>query len=230
MKINTALILCAGYGKRLLPLTLKNPKPLLRINNSTLLEQCIKLIVSLNIKKIIINTFHLKKEVEKFLKEKNFDLDIKIIGDGDRILNTGGGILNMMNYSNDTDFLIFNPDTIWNKDYLESIRKMEKFYFSKKINNILMVVNKDLSFDKNLLGDFNLNNNKLKKEKKNNFIYTGCQIINRNVFKKYEINNFSISKIWNELLKKNELYGHETKNNFYHLTNLEIYNKLLKNY
>ena len=61
MKINTALILCAGYGKRLNPLTLADPKPLLKINEITLLENCINLIQSLKIKKVILNTFYLKE-------------------------------------------------------------------------------------------------------------------------------------------------------------------------
>ena len=60
MKINTALILCAGYGKRLKPITLDTPKPLLEINNVTMLEKCIQLIKNLGIKKILINTFYLK--------------------------------------------------------------------------------------------------------------------------------------------------------------------------
>ena len=73
MKINTALILCAGYGKRLNPLTLTNPKPLLRINEITLLENCINLIQSLGIKKVIINTFYLEEKIEDFIKMKNFN-------------------------------------------------------------------------------------------------------------------------------------------------------------
>ena len=97
MKINTALILCAGYGKRLNPLTLNDPKPLLKINKITLLENCINLIENLGIKKIIINTFYLKDKIINFLATKNFDLDIKVINDGKTILNTGGGILNMIN-------------------------------------------------------------------------------------------------------------------------------------
>jgi MurNAc alpha-1-phosphate uridylyltransferase len=229
MKINTALILCAGFGKRLNPLTLDKPKPLLEINDTTLLEECIKLVKSLGIKKIIINTFYLKEKIIKFLKEKNFDLNIEIIDDGDVILNTGGGILKMINSSNENDFLTFNPDTLWNVNYLDHIKEMEKLYFSKKINNMLMVVNKDLSFDKDLRGDFNLTDLRLRKDDVNNLIYTGCQIINKNLFKKYQVSSFSIVEIWNKLIKENELYGYESKKNFYHLTNLEIYKKLLKN-
>ena len=122
MKINTALILCAGYGKRLIPLTLTEPKPLLKIKDITILENSIKLIESLGLKKVIINTFYLKKKIEEFIRTKNFSLDIQIVDDGKKILNTGGGMLNMMNSSDETDFLTLNPDTIWNSNYIKYIR------------------------------------------------------------------------------------------------------------
>ena len=229
MKINTALILCAGYGKRLNPLTLTEPKPLLKVNEITLLENCIDLIKLLGIKKILINTFYLKEKIEDFINLKKFDLDIKIISDGDTILNTGGGILNMMNSSNESDFLTLNPDTIWNKSYVESIQSMEKFYFSNQIKNILLLVNKNLSFDKKLKGDFNLLKNKIKKDLQNDLIYTGCQIMNKDLFDSHSVSDFSISEVWNRLVSKNELYGYESIESFYHLTNLEVYKKLLKN-
>ena len=229
MKINTALILCAGYGKRLIPLTLTEPKPLLKIKDITILENSIKLIESLGLKKVIINTFYLKKKIEEFIRTKNFSLDIQIVDDGKKILNTGGGMLNMMNSSAETDFLTLNPDTIWNSNYIKYIRAMEKFYFSNQIKNILLLVNKDLSFDKKLKGDFNLVENKINKDNQNDLIYTGCQIINKNLFKSYSVKNFSISEVWYELINKNKLYGYESSKDFYHLTNLEVYKELLKN-
>jgi MurNAc alpha-1-phosphate uridylyltransferase len=229
VKINTALILCAGYGKRLNPLTLTEPKPLLKVDEITLLENCINLIQSLRIEKVLINTFYLKKKIENFISEKKFDLDIKIINDGKKILNTGGGILNMMNSSNESDFLTLNPDTVWNQNYAKAIQEMEKFYFSNQIKNILLLVNKNLSFDKKLKGDFNLLENKIKKDDQNDLIYTGCQMINKDLFKSYAVKNFSISDIWKELVSKNKLYGYESLVKFYHLTDLEIYKELLKN-
>ena len=179
MKINTALILCAGLGKRLNPLTLTTPKPLLELNNVTMLENCINMLIKLGVKKVFLNTFHLSKQIFEFIKKKNFSIDIQIIRDGEMILDTGGGILN-----------------------------------------------KALSFDKSLKGDFSIKDNLLKKNDNKNFIYIGCQILNRNIFNKYDINTFSITKVWNELLDKNELYGFESSNKFYHLTNFETFKKL----
>ena len=226
MRINTALILCAGFGKRLNPITLNIPKPLLEIKGVSMLERCINLIKKLGIQKILINTFYLKDQFSVFLNSKNFNLDIKIIEDGEHILDTGGGIQNMIKDSNEKDFLIFNPDTIWSNDYKDEILKMEKMYFSKKLENILLLANKKLSFDKKLKGDFNLKNNLINKEAKKEFIYIGCQIINKKLFIKEKIENYSILEIWNKLLDQKKLYGFESQQEFYHLTDLDIFKKL----
>ena len=226
MKINTALILCAGFGKRLNPLTLDIPKPLIKLKDVTILETCINLIESLGIKKIIINSFYLKNQIYDFLKNKNFKIEIIIVDDGEEILDTGGGILNMLNHTNEENVLIFNPDTIWKKNYLEEILEMEKLYFSKQIENILLLVGKKLSFDKNLTGDFELKNNLISKTNDKKYIYTGCQILNKKIFTNYKVKNFSITEVWNSLIKKNELYGFESINDFYHLTDLQTFKRL----
>ena len=226
MRINTALILCAGFGKRLNPITLNTPKPLLEIKDVSLLERCINLIEKLGIQKILINTFYLKDQFSVFLNSKNFNIDIKIIEDGEHILDTGGGIQNMIKDSNEKDFIIFNPDTIWSNNYKDEILKMEKMYFSEKLENILLLANKKFSFDKKLKGDFNLKNNLINKEAEKEFIYIGCQIINKKLFIKEKIENYSILEIWNNLLDQKKLFGYESQKDFYHLTDLDIFKKL----
>ncbi len=226
MKINTALILCAGFGKRLNPITLNTPKPLLEIKNVSMLERCINLIEKLGIKKVLINTFYLKDQFSVFLNSKNFNIDIKIIEDGEHILDTGGGIQNMIKDSNEKDFIIFNPDTVWNNNYKDEIFKMENMYFAEKLENILLLVNKKFSFDKKLKGDFNLKNNLINKEAEKEFIYIGCQIINKKLFIKDKIENYSILEVWNNLLDQKKLFGYESQNDFYHLTDLDIFKKL----
>ena len=165
MKINTALILCAGFGRRLDPLTLTTPKPLLRIKEVTMLERCINLIIEYGVKKILLNTFHLENQIIEFIMNKKFPIDIRVIKDGRKILDTGGGILNMIENSQENDFIIFNPDTLWNKDYISEINKISDFYFSNDLDNILLLADRRKSFDINLKGDFNLKNNLLKKIK-----------------------------------------------------------------
>ena len=230
MKINTALILCAGFGKRLKHLTIEKPKPLLEVNNITLLENTINLVEKLNIFNVKINSFYLKDQIKNFISKKKFKLNIEIIEDGNTILDTGGGILNLVKNSKEKDFLVFNPDTLWNLNYKKIIEEMENFYFENKIQNLLMVVNKKRSFDKRFKGDFKLKINKLSKEEDNNYIFTGCQMINKELFSNFDTIPFSITKIWDKQISENTLYGYESLNEFVHITDLEIYEKLIKNY
>ena len=226
MEINTALILCAGYGKRLNPITLNKPKPLIEINEKTLLQNTLNLITSLNVKNILINSFYLSEQIENYVKIHN--LNLKVIKDGNKILDTGGGIFNLIDNSNQNDFLVFNPDTIWNDSYILEIQSMEKFYFEKKVKNILLVTEKSNSFDQRMKGDFSLENNILNKTSDKNFIFTGCQILNKSIFDNYKIETFSVNTIWDEMILKNKLYGYESKVKFTHLTDIEIYRKLTK--
>jgi len=226
MKIRTALILCAGYGKRLQPITNDIPKPLLKIKNTNLLDNALNFVQSLGISNIKINTFYLSEKIQNFIESKNYHLNIDVVSDGEKILDTGGGIFNLIKQSEDEDFLVLNPDTLWNSNYINTFNKMEKYYFKNNVKNLLMVVNKNKSFDNRFKGDFSLNKNKLSKGIKNEFIYTGCQILNKKVFKKINSNIFPIYEIWNDLINNKELYGYESLTEFIHLTDIEIFNKL----
>jgi len=228
MKINTALILCAGYGKRLNPITLKIPKPLIEINEITLLENSINFLEKLEIENIKINTYYLHNQIQDFILNYKSNSKIEILNDGNEILDTGGGILNLINRSDENDFIVLNPDTVWGDNYLKTTINMMDYYFQKKVKNLLMIVNKENSFDERMRGDFSLSNEKLLKNKENNFIYTGLQIINKSLFKNEKVMSFSVTKIWDEAIKNKMLYGFESKEQFIHLTDLKIYNKLVK--
>ena len=226
MKIKTALILCAGYGKRLSPITKDIPKPLLKVNNVNLLDNTLNFIKSIGITKIKINTYYLGEQISDYIKRQDYPLNIDIINDGEKILDTGGGIYNLIKDEKEENFFTFNPDTLWNLNYLKTVDNMQKYYFKKNIKNLLMVVKKNRSFDVRFKGDFTLNDYKLTKMSKNDFIYTGCQIINKKIFNNIKKKIFSMSDIWNKLLSENELYGFETSNDFLHITDVDIFNKL----
>tara|TARA_B100000524_G_scaffold325499_1_gene208446 strand:- start:2019 stop:2708 length:690 start_codon:yes stop_codon:yes gene_type:complete len=228
MSVKTALILCAGFGKRLEPLTKSIPKPLLKIKDITLLERTLQIIDKLEIKEVKINTFYLEDQIIDFIKNYKSSLEIEIIKDGKEILDTGGGILNLINSSEDEDFIVFNPDTMWDIKYIDELKGMIEYYVSNKLSNLLLVVNKKKSFDKRFIGDFELKNKSLFKYENNNFIYIGCQIINKKILNNISDTSFSISKVWNNEISKNNLNGFESTKEFFHVTDLEIFNEIIK--
>jgi len=229
--IKKAMILAAGFGKRIHPLTLKFPKPLLKIGNETLLSNTLKFLELFGIKQVVINVHYLGEQIANYISKNKFNLNISMVKEKDKILDTGGGVLNAIGYFLNDPFLIINPDTIWNSHYLKELQLMEKLFFESKKNKcFLLVVNKEKSFDQSFKGDFNLKNNLINRKYSDNlkYIYTGLQIIKPKVFTGYDTKVFSINKIWDKLIKKNELYGIESKIDFLHVSTLNIYKNLLK--
>ena len=128
MKIKKAVVLCAGYGKRLNPITLSIPKPLIKIGKETLLSNTIKFLEEFGINQIVINTHYLGDQIKKYINEKKFKSNITIVNENEKILDTGGGILNVLKYFNES-FLCINPDTIWNLNYIQELKKLENDFF-----------------------------------------------------------------------------------------------------
>ena len=226
-----AMILSAGFGKRLNPLTLKHPKPLLKVGKETLLSNTLKFLKLFGIEKVVVNVHYLGEQIVNYINKNKFNLEIDIVEEKDRILDTGGAVLNAIQYFSNEPFLIINPDTIWNTDYLSELRLMEKVFLkNKKSKCILLVVNKKKSFDRSFKGDFNLKNNLINRNIKNDldYIYTGLQIIRPEVFSDINMKIFSINHIWDKMIKNGELYGIESNFDFFHVSTLNIYNDLLK--
>ena len=232
--IKKAMILAAGFGKRLHPLTLQHPKPLLKIGNETLLSNTIKLLTNLGIEEVIINVHYLSDQIINYINNNKFKIKIILINEKKKILDTGGGVLNAINYFSKSPFIIINPDTVWSTNYIKDIKKMESFFFSNnKIKCSLLIVDKEKSFDKSLKTDFTLKNNLIKRTKDKNdlkYIYTGLQIIKPETFLHIDKKIFSINKVWDELIKNEELYGIESSVNFMHISTLKIYQSLEKTF
>ena len=190
MKIKKAIILGAGFGKRMRPITKKIPKPLVKIKGVTLLENSIKFLNSLGVKHIVVNAHHLHKEIVSFIKRKRFASRVKVVVEKRKILDTGGGILNASKKFKKQIFFVLNPDTIWRKDIKRNLENLRKF-ISKNKKPAMLLVSKNKSYDRSFKGDFNLNSkNEILRQKNNKFIFTGAQIINRSVFKKRKIKPF----------------------------------------
>ena len=227
MAIKKAMILGAGFGKRMLPLTTKIPKPLIKIGPKNLLERSIELLIKIGIDEIIVNTHYLSKEIDNFLEDKNYKISISAINE-EVLLDTGGGILNATKNFKDEPFFVLNPDTIWNKNYYEELKILENTYL-KNNKPILLLVNKKNSHDKSFKGDFNfIENNCVTREANNQYIFTGAQIISRSIFKTINEKAFSMNLIWDIMIKEKNLLGQESSQTFFHVNNFKVYEQLNK--
>ena len=224
MKIKHGMVLAAGLGKRMHPLTLNKPKPLLEINNISLLERAINLLNNCGVMEIIINVHYLPDQIRNFINKKKFNAQINISDETELLLDTGGGVLAGTSNFKDNPFFIINPDTLWSKAYIEEAKKLEEFYF-KNNKPSLLLVDKALSIDPSFAGDFNLKERLVSKDSENKLIFTGLHITKRSYLKS-DSKVFSMNKVWSNLIKDKNLCGLESKQKFYHLNTFEMYNKI----
>ena len=228
MPIKKAMILAAGFGKRMLPLTKNTPKPLIKVGPKNLLERSIEILIKIGINELVLNTHHLSKKIENFLQKKNYEISISIIKEEKELLDTGGGILNATRQFKNEPFFVLNPDTIWNKNYYEELKILENSYLENN-KPILLLVDKKISHDKSFKGDFNFKKNKqITREGANRYIFTGAQIINRGIFNGITKKVFSMNPVWDKMIKKKILLGQESNQTFFHVNNFKVYAELNK--
>ena len=225
MKIKQGMILAAGLGKRMQPITLKTPKPLIKIGNKSLLDRAIELLIGHGVDEIAINIHHLADQIKFFINKKKYKAKITIFHEQEMLLDTGGGILNATK-SFKEPFIVVNPDTLWSNAYSSELRDLEDLYFQRKKTSLLLV-NKSLSFDNSFKGDFNLQDGAVSRDDSNKLIFTGLQILDHSVFDSITNKIFSINDIWNNLIKNNSLIGIESNQKFYHLNTKNMYDKIL---
>ena len=233
MKIinDEAMILAAGYGKRMLPLTSHTPKPLVKVNNKSLLEHTLDKLQNSGIKNVVINTHHIHSKILKFIK--SLDRKIDIIYE-DEILETGGGILNAIKAGkvgqNKLPFFVINGDSYWIEKQ-PVIVNLSNYWDSKKMDILLLLKKKEDLYGYEGFGDFafqrksnyfgNINNSS-----NNNLVYTGVQLLNPQVFKNIKKKIFSLKEIFKKTMEKDKLYGLIDNNQWFHVGTMKTLHEI----
>ena len=225
MKIKKGMILAAGLGTRMQEITKNLPKPLIKIGKYNLLERSIGLLENHGVNNLVINTHYLKEDIKKFIKDKNYNIQI-LISEEEELLDTGGGILKATQSFDDDPFIAINPDTIWSINYENELKSLEQLYFKCK-NPSILLVDKLQSFDTSFKGDFSIsNNNLIERREFNQFIFTGLQILNKSAFNNTKNKIFSMNQVWDELIASKKLYGIKSEQKFIHLNTKDTYEKI----
>ena len=216
------MILAAGFGKRMLPLTKNTPKPLIKINGITLLENTINFLKKLGCKQILINSHYKYKQIFDYIESRKDKKIFNIIYE-DEILDTGGAIKNALPLIKNDNLLVINSDIFWQKNNLIDAKLLINDYFNKKKPHLLLVKkNNAFGLIRNI-GDFNLDNKKIIRFTKGHDIiyYSGFQILNPLLLNLFSKSKFSFNEVWDLLIKEKKLYGNVMKTNWYHVGDIQ---------
>jgi len=196
-----AMILAAGFGKRLGHLTQSTPKPLIKVKGQPLIKYHLSKLLAADYSQIVINTHYLSDEIINYV-ENEFNNDPRIIFSIEKeILGTGGGIKKALHHFGNDDFLVLNSDIYSDLDY--------KYFKSFTSPTLFAVETKNQ-------GDFNIKNSKVCLETTKNYTWMGFSVVNAEVFNHVVHLKFHY---WDDCLKRhassNNLYAEIPKINWY---------------
>ena len=228
LKPFSAMILAAGYGKRMLTLTNTVPKPLVKINKVSLLKNCIDFLFKIGCEEIIINTHYKHNLISDFINQFYTTLNIKISYEKN-ILDTAGGVKNAAQLFDYKDVLITNSDIFWKEENKKDVINLISNYNSKDECRLLLVEKEKARGIINKTGDFSLYKNAVKRWKTNDKVlyYSGLQMIALDIFKDFNPTKLSFNEIWDFQIKKKKLYGNLMSSNLYHIGNIKGLNNAI---
>lgn len=219
-----AMILCAGLGTRLKPITDTIPKALVKVGNAELLEICIKNLKSQGISEILINVHHFANQIKNFLEENNnYSVNISISDETGKLLDTGGGLKNAAWFFDDGEpFLLHNVDVISSLN----LKTLYDFHINSKALATLAVRERESSryllfnSENILCGWKNVRTNEIVSfaniESLKEFAFSGIHIIDPKIFSIMPDEDiFSIIDLYLEVMKSNNIFGYVDANSFW---------------
>ena len=209
-RIKTAMILAAGYGTRMLGLTQKVPKPLIKVDSVPLIDHVINRLLEGGTERLVVNLHYLGKQIEDHLKRRQSP-KIFFSWEKDSPLETGGGVKLALPKIGKVPFWVINSDSIWLNGPTAMMQRMEQIWDSKKMDVLLLLQSTVDSHGYEGPGDFNLDPegrvSRRREGEVSPWLFTGIQIVNPKVFLKIPELSFSLNLVFDEAIKNKRLFG-----------------------
>ena len=217
---STAMVLAAGKGLRMRPLTLETPKPLLEVGGQAMLDTMLDRLRDFGIKRAVVNTHHLHEKIEAHLKNRH-DIEI-IISREDELLETGGGIKNALaNF--DKPFFALNADLPWTEGKVPALSRMAAAWDSAKMDVLLLLISKEKAEKRGFgtKGDFAMEKDgrlhRINIHPPYPYVMIGAQIVKPELFGSVQEKIFSNNIIWDVAERAGRLYGISHDGACYHV-------------
>ena len=208
----TAMVMAAGLGKRMRPLTATRPKPLVNVAGRTLIDHCLDRLKAAGVAKAIVNVHYLAPQLEAHLKNRAEGIEIIVSDEREQLLETGGGIVRAMPLIDADPFLVVNSDNFWVDGPVDTLRLLASHWNEAEMDALLLVVPHARANCHTGRGDFHMNAaGALKRRKPNGvapFVYTGIQMVSKRLFEgELPEGPFSTNLVWNRAIAAGRCFG-----------------------
>lgn len=207
----TAMVLAAGLGKRMRPLTASRPKPLIEVAGRSLLDHLLDRLKAAGVEKVVVNVHYLADAVEAHLAKNAQGLEVAISDERSLLLETGGGMVKAAPLIDSDPFLVVNSDNLWVDGPADTLKLLASHWDGAKMDALLLLVPHARAENHGGRGDFHMDKaGRLRRRERSYvapFVYTGIQMVSKKLLEGAPEGPFSTNLLWDRAIEQGRCYG-----------------------
>jgi MurNAc alpha-1-phosphate uridylyltransferase len=207
--VTRAMVMGAGFGTRMRPLTDDRPKPLVTVRGRTLLDHVLDRLAAAGVTLVVINLHYRAQMVRDHLAARR-DMEIRFSME-EEILGTGGGVVKALPHFEGESFFILNSDSVWVEGYHSALSTMQRLWEPDRMDGLLLLASMTTAMGYEGRGDFLLDVHghisRVPELTSSPYAYTGIQIAHPRLFADAPEGSFSTNIMWDRAIAKNRLFG-----------------------
>lgn len=208
---HTAMVMAAGLGKRMRPLTATKPKPLIEVGGKALLDHVLEKLRVAGVKKVVVNVHYLAGALEAHLMSREHGLEVVISDERDLLMETGGGLVKAAPLIDSDPFLALNSDNLWIDGPADTIKLLASQWDGGKMDALLLLVPQARAMGHKGLGDFHMDREgRLRRRARSHvapFVFTGIQIVAKRLLRGAPEGPFSTNILWDRAIEEGRAFG-----------------------
>ena len=208
---HTAMIMAAGLGKRMRPLTATRPKPLIEVGGKALLDHVLEKLHAAGVRKVVVNVHYLADALEAHLSTRAHGLEVVISNERDLLMETGGGLVKAEPLIDCDPFLSLNSDNLWIDGPADTIKLLASQWDGAKMDALLLLVPQARALNHRGMGDFHMDREgRIRRRAKSRvapFVFTGIQMISKRLLRDTPEGPFSTNLLWDRAIKQGRAFG-----------------------
>ena len=208
---HTAMIMAAGLGKRMRPLTATRPKPLIEVGGKALLDHVLERLRTAGVKKVVVNVHYLADALEAHLASRDHGLEVVISDERSLLLETGGGLKKAEPLIDCDPFLALNSDNLWIDGPADTLRLLASQWDGSKMDALLLLVPQARALNHNGIGDFHMDaQGRLRRRERSHvapFVFTGIQMASKRLLREAPDGPFSTNILWDRAIEEGRCFG-----------------------
>lgn len=208
---HTAMVMAAGLGKRMRPLTATKPKPLIEVGGKSLLDHVLEKLRAAGVKKVVVNVHYLADAVEAHLASRAHGLDVAISDERSLLMETGGGMVQAERLIDSDPFLAVNSDNLWVDGPADTLKLLASHWDDEKMDALLLLVPLARAENHKGIGDFHMERTgRLRRRNKSHvapFVFTGVQMVSKRLLRDAPEGPFSTNVLWDRAIEEGRCFG-----------------------